>query len=65
MLSVVDLNTVINLDTHCIVKKILLILNILRISSSGDGSDHGDDDDDVKEEKIIAIAASHFSCIFI
>jgi hypothetical protein len=44
MLSVVDLNTVINLDTHCIVKKILLILNILRISSSGDGSDHGDDD---------------------
>jgi hypothetical protein len=64
MLSVVDLNTVINLDTHCIVKKILLILNILRISSSGDGSDHGDDDD-VKEEKIIAIAASHFSCIFI
>ena len=44
MLSVVDLNMVINLDTHCIVKKILLILKILRISSSGDGSDHGDYD---------------------
>jgi hypothetical protein len=30
--------------------KILLILNILGISSSGDGSDCGDDDN-VKEEK--------------
>ena len=64
MLSVVDLNTVINLDTHCIVKKILLILNILGISSSGDGSDHGDDDMS-KKKKMIAIAASHFSYIFI
>jgi hypothetical protein len=50
MLSVVDLNTVINLDTHCRLKKIFLILNILGISGSGDGSDRGDDDD-VKEEK--------------